>query len=287
MAGGIDHVLLTRFNLPSHGPEGIIRAKEGWLERRIVLFERYCLTSVRAQTCQKFGWLIYFDPESPDWLRWRIEGHAREGGYVPIFRASVSRAELIEDVTRAIGRNHSHLMTTNLDNDDALAVNFVERLQAVKPQTERTAIYIANGLIKSHSRLYLRMDKKNAFCSVLDDWESASTCWSNWHTLLGKNMRALDLYDEPGWLQVIHGTNVSNRVRGKLISPGRYCDLFPGLLNDIRVPKSMDIISDLAFARPRRFARESARTTAKYVVMRTVGKEGLDRMKTISASLRG
>jgi hypothetical protein len=27
----IDHVLLTRFNLPSRGLESLIRAKDGWL----------------------------------------------------------------------------------------------------------------------------------------------------------------------------------------------------------------------------------------------------------------
>ena len=43
MADDIDHVLLTRFNLPSAGAEAAIRNRKGWLEHRIVLFERYCL----------------------------------------------------------------------------------------------------------------------------------------------------------------------------------------------------------------------------------------------------
>jgi len=49
MAGGADHVLLTRFNLPSKGFEGMITAKEGWLTDRIALFEFYCLPS--AEVC--------------------------------------------------------------------------------------------------------------------------------------------------------------------------------------------------------------------------------------------
>lgn len=287
MAGEIDHVLLTRFNLPSAGAEGKRRATAGWLERRIVLFERYCLPSVRAQACQDFNWLIYFDPESPDWLKRRVERHAAQGIYVPVFRSSVSRAELIADITRAAGRHGSHLMTTNLDNDDGLAVNFIHRLRAVAPPAEKTAVYLAAGLTKSGSRIYLRMDKRNAFCSVLDAWTSASTCWSDWHNLLGKSMRVTELYDEPAWLQVVHGANVSNRVRGRLVSPDRYSDLFPGLLNDVPAPKRADMISDLALAGPRRLVRDAARAMVKGMVMRAGGKEGVDRVKGFLASSRG
>jgi hypothetical protein len=290
MASNIDHVLLTRFNLPSLGPEGVIRATKDWLERRTALFESYCLASVRAQTCQNFAWLIYFDPESPEWLMSRIESHAREGIYIPVFRTSLDPVEIISDIMAAGCRNTSRLMTTRLDNDDALAVNFIERLQEVEPQAEGTAIYIANGLIKSGSRLYLRTDKRNAFCSVLEDWASASTCWSNWHNLLEKNMRPLVLYGEPGWLQVIHGANVSNRVRGRLISPRKYHGLFPSHLDDVSSPKAVDLVSDLTIARPRRFARESVRAMAKFAIIRTTGTAGLDRVKTRFASshvLRG
>ena len=64
----VDHVLLTRFNLPSAGAESIVRAKDGWLRARIELFRRFCLPSVLRQTRQDFKWIIYLDPQSPDWL---------------------------------------------------------------------------------------------------------------------------------------------------------------------------------------------------------------------------
>ena len=156
MTGDVDHVLLTRFNLPSMGVENIIRAKEGWLIDRIELFELYCLPSVRTQTNQQFHWIIYFDPESPEWLKRRIQNHADDGAYVPIFRTSVSNTDLVADIGRVTGRRGTRLITTNLDNDDGLAIDFVERLQAVGPCQDRTAVYLARGLIKSESRIYLR-----------------------------------------------------------------------------------------------------------------------------------
>lgn len=286
MAGDVDHVLLTRFNLPSQGVESIIRAKEGWLRDRISLFEFYCLPSVRAQTNQGFHWIIYFDPESPEWLKRRIQNHAHEGVYVPIFRPHVSKADLIADITQITGGHGTCLITTNLDNDDGLAIDFVERLQATGPLQDRTAVYLARGLIKRGSRLYLRLDRRNAFGSVVENWTSPSTCWSDWHTMLGKSMSTLELHGEPAWLQVVHGANVSNRVRGRLVSPSEYARLFPGLLDDVRTPQPTEVAIDVLLAQPQRLARESGRALAKGVALRLLGKRGLGQAKTFWISHR-
>lgn len=287
MADDIDHVLLTRFNLPSAGFESIVRAQDGWLQNRIELFERYSIPSVQAQTSQAFHWIIYFDPESPEWLRTWIRNHVHNNLYTPIFRPSVSLAELVEDIRNVTGGKASRLITSNLDNDDAIAIDFVERLQKAAPGRDRTAIYLVHGVIKSESHLYLKVDKTNAFASVADDWPPSYSCWSDWHTLLGKRMPTLELYGEPAWLQVVHGRNVTNRIRGRLTTPSKYAYLFPGLLEEVAVPKPLDYVIDTFVARPRRFARESARIIAKNILRRLLGKESLDRTKVLLASLRG
>jgi Putative rhamnosyl transferase len=278
----VDHVLLTRFNLPSLGAESVIRAKEGWLRNRVELFEQYCLPSVRAQNNQNFHWIVYFDPQSPLWLRARIADHGAI--YTPIFRESVSRAELIGDMRSVMGPQRSELITTNLDNDDGIAPDFVDRLQSVSTAHPRTAIYLANGLIKSSNLLYFRTDRTNAFCSVREGWDDPRTCWTDWHNLLANSMPIVVVDCAPTWLQVIHGTNVSNRVRGRLVSPTEYRSRFPGLLDDVAVPSPRERAHDLLLARPRRFVRESGRAAAKGVVMRLVGKEGLDRAKALLAT---
>lgn len=62
----MDHVLLTRFDLPSRGPESLIRAKEGWFLRRVQqLLEEDERLDGRQQTVSGFHWIVYFDPESP------------------------------------------------------------------------------------------------------------------------------------------------------------------------------------------------------------------------------
>ena len=58
------------------------------------------------------------------------------------------------------------LITTNLDNDDGLAVDFSERIRSVETTHRRVAVYAARGLIKSANTVFLRTDRHNAFCSV-------------------------------------------------------------------------------------------------------------------------
>lgn len=281
------HVLLTRFNLPSGGNERYVRARDGWLRDRVALFERYCLPSVAAQTSRHFAWIIYFDPQSPDWLMAWIDGHARERAFLPIFRAEVSRQDLLGDIAMAAGPHRARtLLTTNLDNDDGLAFDFVERLQAQPDDGERTAIYLARGIIRSGHRAYLRTDRANAFCSVREPWENAVTCWSAPHNQLEEAMRKHVIEGAPGWLQVVHGANVSNRVHGKLVSPGRYASVFPRLLDDVPEPSMRDYLMDVLIETPSRILREFGRGAAKRTISALWGRDGMDRAKAAWARLR-
>ncbi|WP_213816486.1 glycosyltransferase [Glaciihabitans sp. dw_435] len=286
MSSEIDHVILTRFNLPSAGVESFVRAQEGWLRTRIVLFETYCLPSVRAQTNQNFTWLIYFDPESPDWLMERIALHAAAGAFVPKFRTSVDAEELLSDLREVSGQKGRLLLTTNLDNDDGLAVDFVDRLQSVPSTPDRTALYIGDGLISSPDAVYRRLDRHNAFCSVRETWDEPMTCWVDWHDLLPTRMPVTVVRGNPGWLQVIHGTNVSNRVRGSRVAPAVYARLFPGLLDGIVAPSSAGILRDRFVEAPLRTARDGVRIAAKRSVRAVLGRDGLDRLKSRLAVAR-
>lgn len=279
MSSQADHVLLTRFNLPSQGAESMIRAKDGWLKTRVHLFESHCLPSVRRQSNQNFYWIIYFDPQSPAWLRERIAELNQDAAFIPIFRSEVSNAELLQDLHAVTGARHKELITTNLDNDDGLAIDFVERLQEARPVGTRTAIYLVNGLIRCGTGVYLRTDRANAFCSVREDWAAARTCWSDWHNLLGRSMRVKEIGGGPAWLQLVHDSNVSNRIRGRRVSADPYRGAFGPLLDDVSVLGPLDEFKDLAVGRPHRFIREAGRSLLKKVAMNVLGKEGLDRLK--------
>lgn len=283
----LDHVLLTRFNLPSKGHESLVRAQENWLRDRVVLFERYCLPSVTAQTCRGFSWIIYFDPHSPEWLLDWVHRHEQRGHFNPCFREEVSRENLLSDIGAVIGPQRStELLTTNLDNDDSLATDFVARIQAAARVGDRTAVYIGGGLIRRGDALYRHFDRYNAFCSVRELWDAPVTCWADWHNLLPEHMPAVVLRDNPGWLQVVHGANVSNRVRGHRTHPVQYRAVFPGLLDDLPEPPIGQIARDALISGPGRAVREGGRVTTKAVVYKVAGRRGLDRVKVMWTSAR-
>ncbi|WP_404435868.1 putative rhamnosyl transferase [Microbacterium aerolatum] len=275
----VDHVLLTRFNLPTGGVEARIRASESWLTNRWALFERYCAPSVAAQTSADFDWVIYFDPESPDWLKQAIAPYVEQGLFTAIFRAEVPRDVLVSDLRGVARSGDGMLLTTNVDNDDGLAIDFMQRLRQAVTFDDQRAVYISDGLIKSDDAVYLRRDPHNAFCSVAEPWDAARTCWDDWHIMLGRSMPVVELEGAPGWLQVIHGENVSNRVRGRLVSPSDWRALFPALLDDVSAPPASRIARDRVLVAPVRRLRDAARSTARSAALAVLGKDGMLALK--------
>lgn len=276
----IDHVILTRFNLPSGGTEARIRASESWLTNRWELFERYCAPSVAAQTVPSVKWIIYFDPESPEWLKQAVAPYAEQGLFTPIYRAEVPRDLLIADIRSVCGPPSDLLITTNLDNDDGLAIDFAERVaQAAAESTSRHAIFLTHGLIKSTDQVYLRKDADNAFCSVVEPWTEPTTCWSDWHLMLRKSMPVIEVAGAPGWLQVVHGENVSNRVRGRLVSAREWRPLFPAVLDGVIEPGHARVLRDRLVTAPLRWVRDAARAGARRLAVATLGKDRMQRLK--------
>ena len=281
----IDHVILTRFNLPTVGVEGLLRAREGWLHDRVQLFERYCAPSVASQT-QPVAWMVYFDPESPDWLLKRLQPLIERRLFQPLMRVSVNQEDLLSDVRATVGEPGDVLITTNLDNDDGLATDFSERIRSVETHHPRVVIYLDAGLIKSDRGVYLRTDRRNAFCSVRESWDGAVTAWSEYHNEFPRVMPVVQLEGPPGWLQVVHGANVSNRVRGRLVSPHPHQARFPGLLDDAPVPSSADVARDALIGLPARQVRDGLRSTVRRVGLRLLGKQRYQQIKLRISKLR-
>jgi len=275
----VDHFVLTRFNLPTGGVEARIRAGNAWLTHRWELFERYSVPSMLGQTQHDHTWVVYFDPESPAWLFEAVAGYAERGVFVPIYRDEVTTEALVSDLEAITGTRSTMLLTTNLDNDDALANDALARLRSAVDSTERHALFMVNGLIKGPSGVYARRDPDNAFCSVAEPWERARTCWDEWHLMLGRSMPVVRLPGAPGWLQVVHGENVSNRVRGRLVDPRRESTPFPGLLDDVPSPGVGRRWADRVVLGPLRWVRDTVRATGRRVLLTLVGKDGLHRVR--------
>lgn len=280
-----DHVLLTRFNLPTAGVEGLIRAREGWLAERVALFETYTVPSVQRQT-KRPTWLVYLDPESPGWLLDRLRTWQQQGIFTPVFRDAVETEDLRADLLTHGRRVHDELLTTNLDNDDGLATDFCERLSDVGSPHQRSVVYWPSGLIRSGSSLFHRIDRRNAFCSVLEPWDDPVTAWSEYHNEFPRFMPVVEAQGPPAWLQVVHGSNVSNRVRGRLVSPRNHESRFGDSLEGVRVPSRSEVARDALIGFPARAARDSLRAAARVAGLSILGKRRYQTAKASVAKLR-
>jgi len=225
------HVILTRFNLATPGRESTLRNQQGWLAGRFELFERYCLPSVAAQTLRDFRWIVYFDEDTPAEFRARIEACRAVAGFHPYFtplfpgeRWGISAREVLA----AEGRAAPWLLSTRLDNDDGLAVDFVARLQAAVAAAarRRAAFNLTNGVVFDGRRAYALSHPSNAFASLLETWDGARTVSDYQHMHLAEQGPVIQVAGPPGWLQVVHGGNVSNKVRGRRVPPAALAGRF-------------------------------------------------------------
>ena len=99
-----------------------------WLEHRFLLFERYCLPSIKSQTCKDFEWIVLFDNETPEHYKDKIVGYQKEcPQLVPVFVKQESGRRFAQIFRNTVVQrlNAERVITTYLDNDDALNVRFV------------------------------------------------------------------------------------------------------------------------------------------------------------------
>lgn len=222
----LQHFLLTRFNilLWRQDKEGGKVRTAKWLEHRFSLFEKYCLPSIKAQTCQAFEWIVLFDSKTPDSFKARIDGYQKEcPQLIPVFVepengrhfAEIFRSEVVKRLKA------SRVLTTYLDNDDALSVRFVEDVQ-------QRALAVDDGTFINYDDgcQYYADDKfmmrvhypTNHFVSVVEKGD-ASTVKGIFgygsHATIDriKDAKIERIKNQRMWCEVVHEKNVMNDAK--------------------------------------------------------------------------
>lgn len=138
--GRLHHFLLTRFNLrfSLHNKHGQHIDWAPWLERRMSLFEHYCLPSVTGQTCGDFVWVLLVDANTPENIRTRLLKYQEHCPQIHFVRVRSDCGMLFVEIFSQVvakllaERNAAEgdlCLTTYLDNDDCLAHDFVAATQ--------------------------------------------------------------------------------------------------------------------------------------------------------------
>ena len=273
MSARIKHVFLTRFNVPSPGRELYLRSQPGWLADRFRLFRDYCLPSVAQQTKTDFDWVIFFDRETPAEFK-QVIGDLQK---VFPFHAEFTDLFMMPEIIPAVLPRYADcdwLLTTRLDSDDILAVDHVARLREAARAGAAQVFNFPNGAILSAAgatpRLYRIVDRKNPFASLLEPMAlDARTIWGQIHVNIARLAPVRQLEGRPAWLQVVHGGNVSNRIKGTRVRLESMADLFPTIstLRDAEGESDFGIAAENYLLTPWR----QARGVGRYVVARLKG----------------
>lgn len=242
----IHHYILTRFNLVlwKHDKAGKEIGGTGWLERRMELFERFCLPSVAAQTVGEFVWILLLDENTPERFLRRLNGYREVCGQIKLIRVKGSYGRYFAKVFQGVVREHllksgasedDICITTYLDNDDCIECGFVEDVQ------KRCRTFPFNGDRNGGGGMFLSYDyglqlycdmgnvttriwyPNNHFLSYAErvgnlNNHGVRTCYGfGSHFLLEKRGLAVVSHvkdsGRPMWIEVIHKENVDNDVK--------------------------------------------------------------------------
>jgi hypothetical protein len=141
---------------------------------------------------------------------------------VPALRAP----ELTQTVAERTATAARHLITTRLDNDDAVAREFCARIRA-EYRGRVEVLNFTRGAQYHRGRIYTRLDPSNSFASlVAANVAEPLTVYADRHDRLSNLASIRQIKDHPMWLQVIHGRNINQPIAGIRARPGPVCEHF-------------------------------------------------------------
>ena len=186
------------------------------MKRRLELFRNFCFPSILHQTCQNFKWLVFFDPKTPKHFMDELGYLRRYKNFVPVYGGG-----FVENVGKRLPPGTPFLITTRLDNDDALQIQAIQIVQEQFHRQNRLALNFPTGYCLEKKRLYLTRQTSNPFISLIErvHWKDGQpkffTVMAPRHTRMNQFARLKQLEHGPMWLQIIHEDNLVNKLKGR------------------------------------------------------------------------
>jgi hypothetical protein len=206
-----EHLLLTKFNILATSNYGAAakRLERHWLEARIREFESFCLPSVAQQTSQNFTWVVFADELSPDWFRQYLDQH--QDLLTPLYISGLMMNDTVgrrlQDAGFGCGNS---LITSRLDNDDAIASAYIEEVQRRYTGQQLEFIDFPVGYRAYKAGLYGGLWRSNPFMSLYEQrmpGKPFKTVYFKQHHLIGGSERVKTVWSAPMWLRSVHATN--------------------------------------------------------------------------------
>lgn len=214
-----EHLVLTRFSVRAT-PDARPHPLE-WLEDRLRLLEAFCLPAIAAQSETGLSWLVLCDETTAPAALARLEELLAAVPRARVLRTSAHRSSL-PAVLALLDPATEVLVTSRVDSDDALAVDFASRVATyVRPfcASGHDALLLSfpEGfkLDVGADRVFASFQPHNAFLTAFERVGRPGglrTVQSGNHGLLHREHPLHQDASGPAWLQVVHGANVTNHV---------------------------------------------------------------------------
>lgn len=230
MPDRFEHYIFTRINCeypddPHYPPKLYARIAErrfdpDWMNERCEMIAKYAVPSIKAQTNQNFKWIILAHVDTPKEYKAKFEA-AHEGLAVVKYTDLSPRAFLPEFLSyRATA---PWVISTTLDSDDGISIDFVEHLQA--SFREKKEYYnFERGFMYSpeKDRFYGRRSERNPFISLVESTENIRGVFCRVHGAAHLEAPIRQIGERQGyWAQVVHGDNILNKTAHKSRDKGR------------------------------------------------------------------
>ena len=224
-----EHFLITRFNLKKNDWTKDKNSKEilsdVWLCKRIELFKKYCLPSVLSQSNKNFKWLIFFDSNITPSLDVLLREISEYDFIEPIYVSEYSDFQngLSDFIKTRLNFKTSYVLTSRLDNDDALHQNFINHIQSnIEVNDKDTVLHFPYGFCLNLdplklSSIYYPLNQFVSLFELKNANNPLKTVFFKEHDSWGKNFSIKPILSKESWLQVIHEQNMVNEFRGKPI----------------------------------------------------------------------
>ena len=225
-----EHYILTRFNLrlwTKDKKRNETRTDE-WLKQRFELFEKICLPSIMNQTNQTFKWIVLFDSETPEFYKKKIQHYQNICKlfcpcFVEAYKSRYFVSVFREEIQKRIEKNTNFLITTYLDNDDALHKNYIEEIQQMEVKRPTFVSYVYGIQYYTELNIATRVPyTNNHFISLAEPLNENQTNFKTVygygsHVDINKHKRIETVYiknpQQDRWIEVIHETNMDNDVK--------------------------------------------------------------------------
>jgi hypothetical protein len=198
-----------------------------------------------AQRGAHFDWIVFCDMNSPNWFREKMASF--EPLVRPFYVDGWLTDERIANTLAEAGLVLTpYLITTRLDNDDALASHHLAAVQSAFHEQDREFVEFPLGIQSFRGHLYTVYWPSNPFLSLIEKvgkGNQFTTVCSVRHDQVRSAGKICSLMRTPQWLQLLHGDNLGNTLRGwpRLKSRGHpdFGVLWPAMEQHDSLPQRM------------------------------------------------